>query len=116
MESEAAGFAGRGLVGTPVRRAVASQALVIVRPGWFTPADVGIVLAPGRQGRLVGRIRRADAGRLLRCCLRRHVVIIVDDGTEIHYRDRGRGRGISEAFWLRVRCSHLSAGDRAQRG
>ena len=64
------------LAGTPVRRALAIEALVIVRRGRFTPADVGIFLALRRQYRLVARIRRADAGRLLRCFLRRHAAII----------------------------------------
>ena len=46
-----------------MRRALAMEALVIVGPGRFTPADVGIVLALRRQHRLVVRVRRADAGR-----------------------------------------------------
>jgi len=65
-----------GLAGTPVRRPLTIEALVIVRPGRFAPADVGIFLALRRQYRLVARVRRADAGRLLRCCVRRHAAII----------------------------------------
>ena len=69
------GGPARGLA--PVRRALAGQAVVIVRLRRFTPADVGIVLALRRQCRIVARLRRADAGRLLRwCCVWRHAAII----------------------------------------
>ncbi len=59
-----------------MRRALAIESLIIVGRGQFTPADVGIILAPRRQYRLVARVRRADADRLLRCCIRRHAAII----------------------------------------
>jgi hypothetical protein len=59
-----------------VRRPLAIEALIIVRPGRFAPADIGIFLALRRQYRLVARVRRADAGWLLRCGVRRHAAII----------------------------------------
>jgi pimeloyl-ACP methyl ester carboxylesterase len=95
-----------------VRRALARESLVIVRAGWFTPADVGIVLALRRQYRLVVRVRRADAGRLLRCCVRRHVAIIAvtadeptaDQRAAPAARHRRRigpvSQGVLDQFWL----------------
>jgi hypothetical protein len=70
-----------------VRRSVPVQALVvIVRFGPLAPADIGIVLAPDRQGRLVRRapdwqgwlaarvfrLGRADAVRPVWCGFRWH--------------------------------------------
>ena len=76
MERQGHDEGGRLLAGIPVRRALPIEALVIVRRGRFTPADVGIVLALRRHYRLVIWVLRADAGRLLRGCVRRHAAII----------------------------------------
>jgi len=59
-----------------VRRALAIEALVILRLGQFTPADIGIVSAPRGQYRLVARVRQANTGRLFRRCIRWHAAII----------------------------------------
>ena len=39
----------RALGGIPVRRTLTTEALVIIRPGQLTPADIGIFLALHRQ-------------------------------------------------------------------
>lgn len=61
-----------GLHRVPVGRAVAVQALVVVRLRALAPADVGLVGAFHRDGGLVTGIGPRGAGRGVGCFVRRH--------------------------------------------